>query len=393
MTTTTMNDTIPALVKAVRPFANRSRRVAALHDALVRIDGGTTLVQATDLEIACTVAACTPDADPGAMLFDSANGERVTDRDPLEFPSVGRLAGETVATFVIGIGDVRRLARHVATAADNESSRYALGGVLIERDAAGAMIAVGTDGRRMHVATIPAAEATGAPAANCIVPNRLFAAFDHAVRTAVAATTGCRGRRLDATIDGEAVTMTITPTGIRLAWQTATLSVEADARVMEGRFPRWRDIVATLPTGTDNHLDGASLARWLRSVDRQTQIVADGARDHHAAREVARTMAGKGASPAALAKAHKAAATAYRHPRGVRFSTDGVEALGCEMKAGIPFASRTMLDPAFAAGALDAAVAFGGSDEVAVRVGQPMEAVTITAGGFLAVMMPMVDDA
>lgn len=384
---------LPALAKAVRPFANRSRRLAALHDALVHIDGGTTRVQATDMEVACTVAIWTPDAESGVMLIDSANGERVTERDPRDFPDVGRLAGDTLATFTVGIVDIRRLARHVAVAADDESSRYALGGVLLDPHLGSAITAVASDGRRLHAATIYPAEATGTVPANCIVPRRLFAAFDHAVRAAVATATGLRGRRLDAAIDAEPVAVTITGTGIRLAWQTGTVSVEADARLMEGRFPRWRDILAGLPAGTDNGLDGPSMARWLRSVEREAGIVAEAARSRHAACEVARTMAGRGASPRTLEEARKRAAAAYRHPRGVRFSPEGVEARGCEMRAGIPFVGRTMLDATFAADALDAAADYGGSDEVTMRVGEPMQAVQIIGGAFLAVVMPLVDEA
>ena len=86
---------LPALVKAVRPFAFKGRRgPLALRDALVRHDGGSTSVTATDLEIACTIVACEPARGPERYLVDAASGVPVGDaHDPAEFPAVDRLDG------------------------------------------------------------------------------------------------------------------------------------------------------------------------------------------------------------------------------------------------------------------------------------------------------------
>jgi len=111
-----------------------------------------------------------------------------------------------------------RAARSVIYATDNESSRFALGSVLVEM-AAGTVTFVGTDGRRLSAYEVEVDQATDD--GNTLIPARAvqtFAAIASHSEGAVQieATTS----EVVATIDGAVVT----------------------ARLVEGRFPRWRDV-------------------------------------------------------------------------------------------------------------------------------------------------------
>lgn len=397
---TTMNETLAGLLRAVRPFANRSRKIAALHDACVERRHDSMRVTATDMEIACTITTA-PDGDGlGSCLHDSASGEPVTDRNALDYPCVRPGYPAPVAPAAIyrlAFADVRRLADHVAVAADDESSRYALGGVLIESDRQ-TLIAVATDGRRLHAARVLPDATTGEVPAGTIVPARLLPAFVAAVRQAARVCLGAGGQRLERAVRDGTVTLVIGNGECLLAWEDAMqrVTVAAAGKLMEGRFPRWRDVVPMAGGGVENGVDAPSLAEWCRKVVRETRIVAAAAAERHMA-EVAAKQPGP-AADRAKARAVKRARETFNHPRGVQFSPDGVDACGCEMAARIPFTSRTRLDPMFVAEGLDAAVALGGRDEVALKIDTPQAPVTITAGlwssggsGCWIVMMPMVD--
>ena len=95
------------------------------------------------------------------------------------------------------------IAKAVAPATDDESSRYALGGILLE-DESGRVVAVGTDGRRLHAIDAPSVCEIDGPISVVAAP-RLFAGFVQAVRAVARAVTGLSGRRLDAALDASTV--------------------------------------------------------------------------------------------------------------------------------------------------------------------------------------------
>ena len=382
MTTATAPASIlPALVKAVRPFAFKGRRgPLALRDALVRHDGGSTSVTATDLEIACTIVACEPMRDPERYLVDASSGVPVGDaHDPAEYPAVDRLDGSIVATFAISYRDLRRVAEHVASVTDPDSARYALGGVLVENPAAGVVTMVGTNGRRLHAATVEAWDTTGDVPANTILPGRFVIAAAKAVKAA-ATVAGTKGRQMD----GLTVTVAITDKAAQIEWATSTVAVAARCKRVEGRFPRWRECLRDLDAGTDNRLP-AAIAGDCRTISRETKIVADIRADAFVRQHAA---AGK-----------RVTKGSYQHPRGVQFSAAGIDARGCEYARTFVFTGKTLLDPDYVADAVDAAAAFVGTDTVTMRVADPLSAVYLPAGslleggpGFLAIIMPMAQD-
>ena len=113
-----------------------------------------------------------------------------------------------------------RMVAAVIDATDTESSRYALGGILVEQKR-GDVAFVGTDGRRLHVAYAEVDQAVDdataiIPAAAMKVLNRLAKTHgDEAIQLTLA------GSEIAAEMDGVTV------------W----------ARLLEGRFPKWGDVI------------------------------------------------------------------------------------------------------------------------------------------------------
>lgn len=351
------DNNLPQLIKAVRPFAFKGTRgPVALRDVLVRHSADSTTVTATDLEIAATVTVPAMSGEPAAMLFDAATGQPAGDRDPLEFPCVEGLDGAIVGTIVLDFADVRRIADHLVPATDDESSRYSLGGILIERAPEGQLYAIATDARRMHVGRF-AATIVGELAANTIVPGRLFPAFVAAAR----ALGGKAGQ----------VTITLTSRSIRFAYGCVTVT----ARLIEGRYPRWRDCFPD-DSAAATVLDVKPLVKAMREIVRESRIVEKAAAERFVAAE--------------RAAGRKATMKQYRHPRGVTFADGGFEARGCEYARRTAWAGQVILDPAFVADAVAAAAAFG--ETVTATVRGKLKATTVTSGPmFKAVLMPMAE--
>lgn len=352
------------LIKIVKPFTFKGKRGPdALRDVLVRHTLDATTVTATDLEMVATVTVPAM-SEPGEQLFDVSTCQPATDSaGPQEFPNVEGLDGAIVGTITIDFADIKRIADHLVPATDDESSRYALGGVLLERAPEGQLYAVATDARRMHVGRF---EATieGELIANTIVPAKLFTAF-------VAAAKALGGK-------AGPVSVTITSRHIRLAWGCLTTT----SRLVEGRFPRWRDCI---PAARDHDpgerdrtatLDAKGLVRMMREVVRESRIEEKAASARYAAAE--------------KAKGRKAKPGEYEHPRGCTFTDGRFEARGCEMARATAWAGEVILDPVFVADAVAAAAAFG--DTVTATTRGKLRAVTITSGpAFTAVLMPMAE--
>jgi hypothetical protein len=388
--------TISHAADIARPFASRDRRPPAAAIRCVQVkefDGGTS-VTATDLEVACavTIRDGIYRPTPAAVLLDR-DGAAVAGDFPAGLDAPIRSVGGLAA---IDFKHLRRIADHVAVAADNESSRYALGGVLLEMpEGSPHLTAVATDGRRLHAARFAPASAEGffaGPSAEwCIAPARLFAMTAKAIRAAARAALGLTGRRLDAAVTGEPVVMTCDGREVVIEWSSGCgrVHVRARARLMEGRFPRWRDVVPHRPEAVANEADWSSLAAWCRGVVKANRSAAEAAGDAAAA--------GSTGGKATADSARKAAI--QRHQRGVAFAPGGATACGCDAAVALPaWGSTVTLDPAFVADAADA-VAEWGVDATAAVTDQQSAVVISTAGwdrgaptAVLAVIMPMAAD-
>ncbi|MCX7414674.1 MAG: DNA polymerase III subunit beta [Planctomycetia bacterium] len=216
---------------------------------------GSAVLSATDLEVGIRTeiegvetsapgAVLLPSARLAAIVRESAPGTvfeiysdgtasvvkaprsefRLPAEDPMEFPSVATFPSEPC--FELSTPLMRELVKRTVFATDNESSRFALGGVLLELTATG-VTAVGTDGRRLAKMEGPAAAVNGSPAdAQPIVPARAMQLVERCLGNADAP-----------------VHVAVRSSEILVKTGATTIS----ARLVEGRFPRWRDVFPDRP--------------------------------------------------------------------------------------------------------------------------------------------------
>jgi len=164
-------------------------------------------------------------SDGTAALVKAPRSEfRLPVEDPLEFPTVATFPEGPC--FELSAALVRELVRRTVFATDNESSRYALGGVLVELSA-DKVIAVGTDGRRLAKMEGPCqAHGGDAGEAQPIVPARAMTLVERCLGAA------------DSPVH-------IVPRSQEILVRTGGTTVSA--RLVEGRFPRWRDVFPERP--------------------------------------------------------------------------------------------------------------------------------------------------
>jgi DNA polymerase-3 subunit beta len=150
----------------------------------------------------------------------------LTAENPDEFPAVAPFEEEKYHELSARL--LKELVRRTLFATDTESSRYALGGVLLEFEPE-KIIAVGTDGRRLAKMEGPARDVGGHPSGDTmtIVPSRSMQLIDRALS--------------DADAD---VQLAARPNDVLLKTPRATIY----SRLVEGRYPRWRDV---FPKRTD----------------------------------------------------------------------------------------------------------------------------------------------
>jgi DNA polymerase-3 subunit beta len=212
-------------------------------------DAGAILL-ATDLEVGIRIqvpgiqvqvpgSAILPLSRFGSILRESsdatlrleADGQATTVRgersefklpaeNPQEFPAVADFTD--TAFHELSARLLREMIRRTIFATDNESSRYALGGVLLEMGP-DKIIAVGTDGRRLAKMEVPARSEGGHQSGDTmtIVPTKAMQLIERAISDA------------DAEIQLAARANDILVRGPR-----ATIY----SRLVEGRFPKWRDV-------------------------------------------------------------------------------------------------------------------------------------------------------
>ncbi|MCC7085801.1 MAG: DNA polymerase III subunit beta [Pirellulales bacterium] len=140
--------------------------------------------------------------------------------NPDEFPTVILFQEEKFHEVSARL--FRELVRRTIFATDNESSRYALGGVLLEMSG-GQIIGVGTDGRRLAKMEGPAQAIGGHETGpqTTIIPTKAMTLLERAI----------------ADSDGE-VQISARPNDVLV--RTPRLTVYS--RLVEGRFPKWRDV-------------------------------------------------------------------------------------------------------------------------------------------------------
>jgi len=177
------------------------------HDRLMRIVSSV----APDAEVVITTSGtqCEILCGHGRWLLPTSDPAEYPQHKPEEFKPIAHLPGDQFS----------RLMRSVKSATDTDSSRYALGGVLLEFRG-GILSMVATDGRRMHCSDAEIDQAVDD--SSTIVPRRVIDVILAIVGNGMESLQlECNRTEVMAEIGGTILT----------------------ARLLEGRFPKWRDIV------------------------------------------------------------------------------------------------------------------------------------------------------
>lgn len=172
---------------------------------------------------------------------------RLPAEDPAEFPAVP--AFDEAKYHELPARAFRELVRRTVFSTDTENTRYALGGVLIEI-VGDRLTGVATDGRRLAMVEVPAKAVGGhqPPEGSTIIPARAMQLLERAL--------------------GD------TETDLRLAFRgndvlICTERLTISSRLLEGRFPRWREVVPK----RDNTVKVELTVGPFHSVVRQAAIV------------------------------------------------------------------------------------------------------------------------
>jgi DNA polymerase-3 subunit beta len=221
-----------------------------LQNIKLEVTDASAILLATDLEVGIRIqvpgiqaqvpgSAILPVLRFGSILRESsdatlrleADGQATTVRgersefklpaeNPQEFPTVADFTDS--AYHELSARALREMIRRTIFATDNESSRYALGGVLLEMGP-DKITAVGTDGRRLAKMEVPARSEGGHQSGDSmtIVPTKAMQLIERAISDA------------DAEIQLAARANDVLVRGPR-----ATIY----SRLVEGRFPKWRDV-------------------------------------------------------------------------------------------------------------------------------------------------------
>jgi DNA polymerase-3 subunit beta len=188
----------------------------------------------------------------GTIVRGERSEFKLPAENPDEFPTVAKF--EESAYLEVPARLLRELIRRTVFATDNESSRYALGGVLLEF-ADGELTAVGTDGRRLAVMKGPANAVGGFRAeGTTIVPTRAMQFIERSVH------------------DGDAE--------VQIAARSNDVLVRTPraviySRLVEGRFPKWRDV---FPKRTDAQKVPLSVGPAFSAVKQAAIVTSDESR-------------------------------------------------------------------------------------------------------------------
>ena len=221
-----------------------------LQNVLLDVSSEKSIIMATDMEVGIRVdvsgievtspgTVVLPVARFGLILRESTDEKLKIETDgtgviirgqrsefdlpaenPEDFPRVAAFEEEKYHELSARL--LKELIRRTLFATDTESSRYALGGVLLEFESE-KIIAVGTDGRRLAKMEGPARDVGGHPTGDTmtIIPSRSMQLIDRALSDA----------------DAE-VQLAARSNDILVKTPRATIC----SRLVEGRYPRWRDV-------------------------------------------------------------------------------------------------------------------------------------------------------
>lgn len=176
---------------------------------------GSILRESTDEKLRIEVDS------KGVLVRGDRSRFKLPAQNPDEFPAV--VGFEEAKYHKVSARLFRELIHRTLFATDTESSRYALGGVLLEMEA-NKITAVATDGRRLAKMEGPAQSVEGHVTTGetmTIVPHRSMQLIERALTDA----------------EGE-IEVAARPNDVLIRTPKATIY----SRLVEGRFPKWRDV-------------------------------------------------------------------------------------------------------------------------------------------------------
>ncbi len=221
-----------------------------LQNVKLEVDGQVAVLMATDMDLGVRLEVAGVEVEaPGAVLLPTSRfgailkempdqklaieadsqgtrvrGERSEFKLPAsiaeEYPSVGSF--QETRYHEVSARLFREMIRRTVFATDNESTRYALGGVLLEMYPE-SIVAVGTDGRRLATMEGPARAVEGHQTGETttIVPTKAMHLIERAL--------------------GEVNTeVCLVPRGNRLLIRGERITISTS--LVEGRYPKWRDV-------------------------------------------------------------------------------------------------------------------------------------------------------
>jgi len=186
--------------------------------------------------------------EQGAIVKGDRSKFRLPSENPEEFPDVAKFAEEKYHTVTARV--LRELIRRTVFATDVETARYALGGVLLEFEP-DKIVAVGTDSRRLAKMEGPATTEGGHESGDVttIVPSKAMQVLERSL-TNDEANVQIAARGNDILILSDRVTLY--------------------SRLVEGRFPKWRDVIPKNRKASRVEMTAGP----LHSIIRQAAIVA-----------------------------------------------------------------------------------------------------------------------
>ncbi len=194
-------------------------------------------------ECACETFHITAD-EKGITVRADRSEFKLPAEDPNEFPQVASFNEESY--FEVSARLLKELIKRTLFATDNESSRYALGGIKLEY-LDEQLIAVGTDGRRLSKMQGPV-KLVGKDAGvtdSTIIPSRAMQLLERAISG-----------------DEEDICVAVRENEALIKTSRLTIS----ARLLEGRFPRWRDAFPQRTSSKKIELSVGSLASAVRQA-------------------------------------------------------------------------------------------------------------------------------
>lgn len=175
-----------------------------------RLDAIVKAINCEEVSITATGSSCTIATDTGTWVLPTEDAAEYPAGEIPDAPSVTRLPTD----------QFRRAVDGVVYAHDDESTRFALSAVQIEVND-GTVTFVATDGRRISIVELE--HDLAVDDSNTLVPARAL----H-VLSKIVSDSGEEAVQIDASTSE----LVATTTGLRVC-----------ARLIEGRFPRWRDAV------------------------------------------------------------------------------------------------------------------------------------------------------